>query len=112
MSELTKEYFDQNLVDLKKSISEGFANVDKKFETVGNKFNAIDEQFESLALSIKKGFDEVDEKFEKVDERFDSVEKQLTVVQNKLDQALYHDLEIHERWIKQLADKVGIVLQV
>lgn len=87
MSELTKEYFDQGINEVNKSIEE-------------------------LAVAVKKGFDEVDNRFEKVDERFDSVESKLTVVQNKLDQALYHDLEIHERWIKQIADKVGLVLQV
>ena len=38
------------------------------------------------------------------------IQTRLTIVEHKLDRALYHELDRHERWIKQLAAKVGVEL--
>lgn len=38
------------------------------------------------------------------------IKNSLETVESKLDRALYKELDVHERWIKQLADKVGIEL--
>jgi len=40
------------------------------------------------------------------------VKEKLEVVEVELDRAVYKKLETHERWIKQLADKVGLTLTV
>ncbi|MFA4819204.1 MAG: hypothetical protein WC621_05175 [Patescibacteria group bacterium] len=38
------------------------------------------------------------------------IKNRLEAVENKLDRALYKELDVHERWIKQLANKAGIEL--
>ncbi|GEM_PF-2835660 len=40
------------------------------------------------------------------------VKERLEVVEAELNRAVYKTLEIHERWIKQIADKVGLTLQI
>ena len=52
----------------------------------------------------------VDKGFGRMDKRFDELDERLTIVEHKLDRALYHDLDRHERWIRQLAQKVGVQL--
>lgn len=48
--------------------------------------------------------------FDAVNTCLNRVEERLTIVEHKLDRALYHELNRHERWIRQLAAKVGIEL--
>ena len=38
------------------------------------------------------------------------MKSRLDVVEHKIDRALYHEIDQHERWIKQLAAKVGVDL--
>ncbi len=87
MSELTKEVLQQELQKV-----------------------ATKDDLAELATTVKHGFDAVDKGFEQVDKRFDQMEQRLNIVEHKLDRALYHELDRHERWIKQLAAKVGIEL--
>ncbi len=65
--------------------------------------------------NVTPNFDRLEEKmdsgFTRVDKRFDEVEARLNIVEHKLDRALYHELDRHERWIRQLAEKVGVELR-
>jgi len=70
----------------------------------------LDKQIDHLASVVKGGFDAVDRRFDHVDKRFDTLEERLNIVEHKLDRALYHELDRHERWIKQLAEKIGAKL--
>ena len=54
--------------------------------------------------------EQVDRRFGQVDKRFDTLGQRFEVLERKVDRALYQDLDRHERWIKQLADKVGAEL--
>lgn len=76
--------------------ADGFASVDKRFEQVDKRFVGIDQRFDLL-----------EERIDNLEDRFD---KRLTIIERKLDTVLYHDLVLHEKWIKQLADKVGVEL--
>ncbi|MBI5466518.1 MAG: hypothetical protein HY974_04490 [Candidatus Kerfeldbacteria bacterium] len=78
--------------DLARLTADGFAGVDKRFEQVDRRF------------------EQVDKRFNDVDKRFDEVERRLTIVEHKLDRVLYDELDRHERWIKLLANKVGVEL--
>ena len=72
---------------------------------------------EELARMIAKGFSGVDKSLEVVgadvailkQDMFE-VKGKLSTVEAKLDRALYKELDVHERWIQQLAEKVGVVL--
>ncbi len=48
--------------------------------------------------------------FEKVNSKLDLLETRLATVEHKIDRALYHELDQHNRWIHLIADKVGIDL--
>ncbi len=69
---------------------------------------------EQLAQMIADGFANTatkeDIKGLKVD--IAAIDARLGVVETKLDKALYKEIDLHERWIKQLATKVGLVLEV
>lgn len=91
MSELTAEILQQEL---------------KKLATKSDLKEAVTE----LATTVKQGFDAVDQRFDQTDKRFDTIEERLNIVEHKLDRALYHELDRHERWIRQLAEKVGVKL--
>ena len=67
---------------------------------------------EELARMIAKGFAGVDKRFEQVAAKTDveDISRRLGIVDRKLDNVLYKELDVHERWIQQLAEKVGVVL--
>ena len=65
---------------------------------------------DDLAQITAKGFDGVDKGFEQVDKRFDTLEQRFDILERKVDRALYQEIDKHERWIRQLAQKVGIEL--
>ena len=94
MSEPTKVYFDEQFEQLTSAVKTGFDAVDKKFE------------------EADKRFDAVDKKFEEVDKRFDNIENHLERAERKIDKAFIDGLDRHEKWIKQIADKVGVRLEV
>ena len=80
MSEITKEFLQESLKKL-----------------------ATKDDVQEIIEVANKGFDNVQQQFEGVKER-------LTSVEAKLDRVLYKELDRHEHWIKQLADKVGLEL--
>ncbi len=65
---------------------------------------------EELALAIAKGFSGVDKSFEVVGAEIAALRAGLDKVEDKLDRVLVNELDRHDRWIKQLAAKVGIEL--
>ena len=66
----------------------------------------------------------LDQKFTRIDERFDGVKKDFIDLQTSVDSyakradayfqemvALSHKVDRHEKWIQQLAEKLGIKLE-
>jgi len=66
----------------------------------------------------------LDEKFIRVDQRFDEVKKDFVDLQTSVDayakkadtyfqemMMLAHEVDRHEKWIKQIAEKLGIKLE-
>jgi flagellar capping protein FliD len=86
-------------------------------EYLDGKFVSVDKRFES----IDKRFDEVNARIDKVEEKFDKKFDQLLTAIDKLTNSIeiYHQeqvaikakMDIHEKWIFQLADKLGLKLQ-
>jgi hypothetical protein len=65
---------------------------------------ATKQDIQELASSVKTGFDAVDK-------RFDDVDRHLSILERKVDKAFIDGLDRHEKWIKQIADKIGIALE-
>ncbi len=65
-----------------------------------------------LARLIKQGFDHTAtrEQVEGIDNRLGVLEQRFDVLERKVDRVLYQEIDRHERWIKQLADKIGVEL--
>lgn len=52
----------------------------------------------------------INPQFEKVNNKLDLLDSRLTTVEHKIDRALYLELDQYDRWIHQIAAKVGIDL--
>ena len=67
---------------------------------------------EELARMIAKGFagTATKEELAAVKTDVEGLATHLDKVERKLDRVLVNELDIHERWIKLLADKVGVQL--
>ena len=63
-----------------------------------------------LNTATKEELNQVGSRLGEVDGRLEDVDRRLGIVERKLDRVLYDEIDRHERWIKQLADKVGIEL--
>lgn len=79
----------------------------------------FDEQFEHLTSAVKTGFDAVSAEFVEVKSDIKDLQTDVKDIQNRLDRverkvdkAFIDGLDRHEKWIKQIADKVGVRLEV
>lgn len=61
--------------------------------------------------NVTPALDVLGQKIDKVEGQLGEIEQRLNIVEHKLDRVLYNELDKHERWIKQLADKVGVELK-
>jgi uncharacterized coiled-coil DUF342 family protein len=120
-------------------VDERFGKIDERFEKVDERFGKIDERFEKVDEKferIDERFDKIDEKFGKLFEIFATKEDLIEAVKNlstkedfnKLLNAvdtyakkadtyfqemvmLAHKVDRHEKWIRQIAEKLGIKLE-
>ncbi len=85
--------------ELARAIAKGFSGVDKSFEVVGADITGLKTDVAGLKTDVadlKQGQDDIARRF--------------SIVERKLDSVLYDEMDRHDRWIHQLADKVGIEL--
>ncbi|MCR4322556.1 MAG: hypothetical protein NUV61_00510 [Candidatus Azambacteria bacterium] len=116
-----KKKKDVTLNDLALMMGRGFNEVHEKMD---NGFQRVDERFEQ----VDRRFDDVYEKLEEVHEKIDNVHTELKHDFNTLQTAvdgyakksdtyfqemvmLAHKVDRMERWILQLAEKIGIQLK-
>ena len=107
---------DKKYEELTSFIGGQFNEVWKRFDGVDQRFDGIDDKFEIM----DKRIDGLDKKFEF---KFEDLKKDFRQLQNAVDAyaakadtyfmemaALGNKLDRHERWISQIAEKVGIKL--
>ena len=126
--------------DLARMVQKGFEEtakrkeVDKRFDGVYKRFDGVDKRFDGVDkrfLEIDKRFDDVDKRFLEIDKRFDDVDKRFDEIKddfvdlqtsidayaNKADTyfqemvVLSHKVDRHEKWMHQIAEKLGIKLE-
>lgn len=88
-------------------------NYSELIEYLDEKFSVVDERFDSI-----------DKKFKETDKRLEEIEKRINQLVNSVDRLtkameIYHHEQLaisskvdrHEKWITQIAEKVGIELK-
>jgi hypothetical protein len=101
----------KNLVDFS---SGQFGKINEKFEVINKKFEVINEKFDA----IDKRFDAIDERLDQKADKsdIDLVLTRVNLISNKLDDyraeqiGMQHQLDKHEKWHSQTAEKIGIKL--
>ncbi|MFH1657474.1 MAG: hypothetical protein ABH919_03330 [bacterium] len=125
---------------MEKDFSELVEYLDKKFNNVDGKFNDIDKKFDNIDGkfdNIDNNFNQIDNKFDIVSQKiFDIDEKLERMEENKADKSdidnllgavdgyakkadtyfqemvlLSHKVDRHEKWIQQMAEKLGVKLE-
>ncbi len=77
----------------------------------------MNKDFSELVEYLDKKFNRVDEKLNKLEKDFSNLQGSIDAYAKKADTyfqemvALSHKVDRHEKWIKQLADKLGIKLE-
>ncbi len=120
LSKLTK-YLDQKF----SRIDERFEEVDKRFDEADKRFTRIDERFDEIDERFLKLFDifatkeDLKEAVKKLSTKED-FNRLLTAVDSLSKKAdayfqemvmLSHKVDRHEKWIQQIAEKVGVKLE-
>jgi predicted nuclease with TOPRIM domain len=93
MEEGIKQLIDM-VANLKMTMLDKFAQVEKKLEEHDRKFEEIDERFEQ----VDRRFEQIDERFEQVDRRFDRIEEKFT---NSL-KLIGHDVQNNKRHLDKI----------
>jgi len=96
-------------------IDERFERIDERFERVDEKFKVIEEDMGGLKVEMQGLKEDLADKADKID-----IDNLLTAIDGyakKADTffeemvALSHKVDRHEKWLLQLADKLGVKLQ-
>lgn len=95
MSELTSEILQEQLSKLatKQDIQELVSSVKAGFDAVSVEFTEVKSDIKDMQNDIK------------------DVQNRLGRVERKIDQAFIDGLDKHEKWIKQIANKIGVTLE-
>ena len=108
----------QNFSELIKYLDEKFGGVDNRFEKIDNRFEQVDEKFEKL-FEIFATKDDLKKAIETLATK-DDFNKLLTAVDAYAKKAdtyfqemvmLAHKVDRNEKWIQQLANKLGVKLE-
>ena len=79
--------------------------LDRRFEAIDDRFAAMDERFDTM-----------DDRFDLVEERLEGIETTVTAIYQRLEHAetdqaaMKSQLDRHDRWHHQAADKLGVQL--
>ena len=104
--------------------SEVHEKMDKGFAGVDEKFAGVDEKFAGVYKKMDKGFANVDMKFNEVHKEIKELKESFSILQTAVDGyakraddyfqemvMLSHKVDRVERWVLQLAEKVGVQLK-
>jgi len=104
--------------------SEVHEKMDKGFAGVDEKFAGVDEKFAGVYKKMDKGFANVDMKFDEVHKEIKELKESFSILQTAVDGyakraddyfqemvMLSHKVDRVERWVLQLAEKVGVQLK-
>lgn len=84
----------------------GFLDIDKRFDGVDKRFNGIDKRFDI----VENRLSELEEMFYDLQGAVDSYAKRAdTYFQEMV--MLSHQINRHEKWIRKIAEKVGVKLE-
>ena len=104
--------------------SEVHEKMDKGFAGVDEKFAGVDEKFAGVYKKMDKGFANVDMKFDEVHKEIKELKESFSILQTAVDGyakraddyfqemvMLSHKVDRVERWVLQLAEKIGVQLK-
>jgi len=110
--------------EVHEKMDKGFAGVDKKFDEVDKRFDEVDEKFDEVYKNMGKGFANVDMRFDEVHKEISELKESFNTLQIAVDGyakkaddyfqemvVLSHKVDRIERWVLQLAEKVGVQLK-
>ena len=114
--------------ELVEYLDEKFGLVDRKIEAVDRRFDTVDKRFDTidgLFGAVAKQFTVVDGSFDGLDHRLASLEGKFDLLLTSVDGyakradtyfqemvVMAHKVERIERWLHQVADKVGLKLEL
>ena len=114
------EYLDKkfNETAKKEKVDERFGKIDERFNKVDERFNRVDEKFEKL-FDIFATKEDLKEAVANLPTKEDFINLQTSVdaYAKKADTffqemvALAHKVDRHEKWILQIAEKLGVKLE-
>jgi hypothetical protein len=95
------EYLNQKF----SNIDQKFSNIDQKFSNIDERFTSIDNQLEDLRIN-KADKEDIENLLNSVDsyaQKADTYFQEMVMLSHKVDR--------HEKWIQQIADKLGVKLE-
>jgi len=85
--------------ELIQHIDDKFTGVDRRFDEVDNKFAAVDKRFDEMKGNFNNLLTAVDSYAKRADTYFQEMV------------ALSHKVDRHEKWLHEVAEKLGIKLK-
>ena len=85
--------------ELIQHLDDKFTGVDRRFDDVDKKFIAIDQRFDEMKIDFNNLANAVDSYAHKADGYFQEMV------------ALTHKVDRHEKWLLEIADKLGVKLK-
>ncbi len=110
---------DKDFGELVEYLDKKFNNIDDKFNNIDDKFNQIDGKFNTVSQKIFN----IDERLERLEENKadkSDIDNLLGAVDGYAKKAdtyfqemvlLSHKVDRHEKWIQQMAEKLGVKLE-
>ena len=103
--------------EVHEKMDKGFAGVDKKFYEVDSKFDEVYKKMGKGFANVDMRFDEVHKEISELKESFNTLQIAVDGYAKKADDyfqemvVLSHKVDRIERWVLQLAEKVGVQLK-
>ena len=87
---------DRKIDALRTENNEKFESIDQKFDAIDKRFESIDQKFDA----IDKRFESIDQKFDAIDKRFEAMDKKIedTAAQVQRNTAILMDAEFSRRF--------------
>ena len=89
---------------------------DQLYKYLDERFDLVDQRIDDFEKRVDKRFDAVGDRFDVVEERLDGIETTVNAIYQRLGNveaehaAMNQQLDRHERWHHQTADKLGLQL--
>ena len=91
---------------------------------MNNDFSELIQHLDDKFTGVDRRFDDIDKKFVAVDKRFDEMKGEFNNILNAVDSyaqradtyfqemvALSHKVDRHEKWLQEIAEKLGVKLK-